>query len=73
MQDRAPPHFHHEVRQYLNDASPGRWIGRGEQHDLVHFKWPPNSPDLTSCDFYLWGYIKDCRCISPMPATFQNL
>uniref|UniRef100_A0A914C8R5 Transposase n=1 Tax=Acrobeloides nanus TaxID=290746 RepID=A0A914C8R5_9BILA len=20
--------------------------------------WPPYSPDLTSCDFFLWGYIK---------------
>jgi hypothetical protein len=21
--------------------------------------WPPRSPDLTSCDFFLWGYIKN--------------
>lgn len=20
--------------------------------------WPPRSPDLTPCDFYLWGYLK---------------
>jgi predicted transcriptional regulator len=20
--------------------------------------WPPRSPDLVSCDFYLWGYLK---------------
>lgn len=22
-------------------------------------KWPARSPDLTPCDFFLWGYIKD--------------
>ena len=21
--------------------------------------WPPRSPDLTPCDFFLWEYIKD--------------
>ena len=20
--------------------------------------WPPRSPDLNPCDFYLWGYLK---------------
>ncbi|GBO12867.1 hypothetical protein AVEN_108150-1 [Araneus ventricosus] len=40
IQDGAPPHFHHEVRQYLDDTSPGRWMGRSGQRDLVHLKWP---------------------------------
>ncbi len=22
--------------------------------------WPPRSPDLTPCDFSLWGIVKDC-------------
>ena len=21
--------------------------------------WPPRSPDLNPCDFFLWGYLKD--------------
>ena len=21
-------------------------------------EWPPRSPDLTPCDFFLWGYLK---------------
>ncbi|GBM90703.1 hypothetical protein AVEN_154643-1 [Araneus ventricosus] len=21
--------------------------------------WPPRSPDLTPCDFWLWGFIRD--------------
>jgi len=31
-----------------------RWIGRGGP-----VNWPPNSPDITSPDFYLWGYLKN--------------
>jgi hypothetical protein len=26
------------------------------EHLLV---WLPSSPDLTLCDFFLWGYVKD--------------
>jgi hypothetical protein len=22
-------------------------------------RWPPRSPDLTPCDFFLWGYVKE--------------
>jgi len=21
--------------------------------------WPPYSPDLSACDYFLWGYLKD--------------
>jgi len=24
-----------------------------------YIRWPPRSPDLTSCDFFLWNYIKN--------------
>ena len=27
--DRAPPHFHRHVREFLNQHLPQRWIGRG--------------------------------------------
>lgn len=29
-------------------------MGRGSEN----LPWPPNSPDLTPCDFFLWGYVK---------------
>ena len=57
MQDRAPPHWSTIVRDWLNEKLPNRWIGRGADTDL-NTKWPPRSPDLTPCDFFLWGYIK---------------
>lgn len=31
-----------------------RWIGRQGA-----IEWPPRSPDLTSLDYLLWGYIKE--------------
>ncbi|GBN23572.1 hypothetical protein AVEN_144157-1 [Araneus ventricosus] len=27
--------------------------------DVPLLPWPPRSPDLTPCDFFLWGYVKD--------------
>jgi len=24
----------------------------------THVPWPPRSPDLSACDFFLWGYLK---------------
>ena len=37
-----------------------RVIGLG--HDM---EWPPRSPDLTPCDFFLWGYLKGKVFSSP--------
>ena len=55
MQDGAPPHFYRPVIEYLNNQLPGRWMGR-----RVNFlEWPARSPDLTPCDFFLWGYVKE--------------
>lgn len=51
--DGAPAHFSRQARQYLNEAYPNRWIGRGGPHS-----WPPRSPDLTPLDYYLWGHSK---------------
>ncbi|GFX18749.1 uncharacterized protein TNCV_3019071 [Trichonephila clavipes] len=31
------------------------------------------SPDLTPCDFYLWGFIKDCVYVPRLPADLSDL
>ena len=31
-------------------------------------EWPPRSPDLTPCDFFLWGYLKSKVYTSPLSA-----
>lgn len=54
QQDGAPPHYANSVRNFLNGSFRNRWIGR-----TGPVEWPPRSPDLTSPDFFLWGYIKN--------------
>jgi hypothetical protein len=54
MQDGAPPHWARVVRDWLTATFPNRWMGRGSPN----MPWPPRSPDLSMCDFFLWGYIK---------------
>ena len=68
----APPHFHHDVRGYLNDTLPHRQIGRASQDDSPLLPRPPRSADLTLCDFFLWGYVKDHVFVPPMPSIQQN-
>ncbi|PSN45669.1 hypothetical protein C0J52_22361 [Blattella germanica] len=63
QQDGAPPHCSRHVRQYLNETLPNRWIGR----------WPPRSPDLTPCDFFLWGFVKDKVYVPPLPQNIEEL
>ena len=47
--------------------------GRAGQNDQVFYIWPPRSPDLTICDFFLWGYVKDRVYVPPLPATVDEL
>ena len=35
-------------------------------------EWPPRSPDLTPCDFFLWGYLKAKVYTSP-PIDLNDL
>ena len=54
VQDGAPPHFTNTVKNYLNAVFGPNWIGRGTTQ-VGSFAWPPRSPDLTPCDFWLWA------------------
>ena len=67
MQDGAPPHFALTVRAWLDQHFSGRWLGRRGPHE-----WPPRSPDLTPCDFYLWGYTKE-EVYKTKPRTLEDL
>ena len=50
----APPYWGLEVRQFLNETFPDRWIERDGP-----IPWPTRSLDITPLDFFLWGYVKD--------------
>ena len=36
-------------------------------------RWPPRLPDLKSCDFFLWGYVKDSAFLPPLPQDLSEL
>ncbi|XP_076305614.1 uncharacterized protein LOC143222676 [Tachypleus tridentatus] len=66
--DGAPPHYHRNVRAYLDENLPNRWIGRRGSTEF-----PSRSPDLTPLDFFfLWGYVKD-NVYSTKPAAINEL
>ena len=38
----------------MDDNLQNRWVGRSGP-----IEWPARSPDLTACDYWLWGYLKE--------------
>lgn len=68
QQDGAPAHYALIVRNWLNTNLPNRWIGRRGPYE-----WPARSPDLTTCDFFLWGYLKEQVYSAGPPATLDEL
>ncbi len=43
-------------------------MGRGSPN----MPWPPRSPDLTPCDFFLWGFIKS-KVYATKPTDITDL
>lgn len=68
QQDGHPAHRTDAVIAALNRKFPNRWIGlRGP------WEWPPRSPDLTLCDCFLWGYVKEKVYAEPRPQNAEQL
>ncbi|CAG4953734.1 unnamed protein product [Colias eurytheme] len=59
--DGCPAHYFRGVRQCLDEKYPHRWIGRGGP-----IPWPARCPDLTPCDFYIWGHMKQLVYNTPV-------
>ena len=68
QQGGALPHFHFDVCAHLNAKLPGHRIQRASHNDSPLFTWPPQSPDLTPCDFFLWG-LHQGSCVHAPYAT----
>ena len=51
----------------MNEIFDEKWIGRGGPG-----VWPPRSPDPTSPDYFLWGFIKE-RVIVVAPTTLDDM
>lgn len=53
QQDGATCHTARVSIELLKNVFPGKLISkRGD------IEWPPRSPDLSPCDYFLWGYLK---------------
>ena len=58
QQDGARPHTTSMVLDLLNNTFPNRLISKGTFEFPATIAWPPRSPDLTPCDYFLWGWMK---------------
>ena len=70
QQEGSPAHYK-DVRGYLNRKLSQRWIERTGKEDDALMRWPSRSPDLTPCDFFFWGFVKDTDFVPPLPANLQ--
>ena len=53
QQDGATPHTANVSMNAVRQLFPEKNISRNGT-----IPWPPRSPDLSRCDFFLWGYLK---------------
>ncbi|CAK9799157.1 hypothetical protein ANTPLA_LOCUS1913 [Anthophora plagiata] len=67
QQDGATSHTARDTIEILKEIFPGRIVSRNGDID-----WPPRSPDLTSPDFFLWGYLKG-QVYANKPTTIEEL
>jgi hypothetical protein len=69
-QDGAPPNYHLDVKQFLDEQLPRSWIGHRR---LI--AWPPRSPDLSPLDFFsfFWGLVNDYIYTPPEPQSLAEL
>jgi hypothetical protein len=71
MQGGMTPHTAKETIRALPSE-----FGKTNGEDRIISKglWPPRSPDLNPCDFYLWGKLKSVVCASnDLEALKQNI
>ena len=60
MQNGAPPQIGKSAHQLMRHHFT-------EERVIIlcfHVAWPPHSPDLTPCDFFLWGYRRFILVVS---------
>jgi len=68
-----PPNFHRNVQVFLNCVLQKHWIQHAAKGDKHLLPWPPHSPDLTTCDFFLWGFVKDSVYVPPLPMSLKEI
>lgn len=66
--DGAPAHNKGTVIQYLNSIFGSKWMGTHSPEICS----PPRGPDLTSPDYFLWGYLQSV-VYKEMPYNVEDL
>ena len=64
QQDGATPHTADKVQNWLTRKFSDKFLNKK--------MWPPRSPDLNPCDYYLWGHLKSV-VYNPLPKTLDDL
>jgi len=67
QQDGATSHTAKQSMAAVQELFGNRVISR-----FGDIPWPPRSPDLSVCDFFLWGYLKN-RVYTTRPRTMDEL
>ena len=67
QQDGSTAHTANESMTIVRNMIPGHLISR-----FGDVPWPPRCPDLSTCDFFLWGYLKS-RVYTHKPRTLNCL
>jgi len=67
QQDGATAHTTRASMTFVRPMFPQHVVSRFD-----HVPWPPRSPDLCACDFFLWGYLKSKVCVRK-PRTVDEL
>ena len=65
--------FHISGKVNVHNVLQQRWIGRAAKGDNHLLLWPPRSPDLTLCDFFLWEFVKDSVYVPPLSMSLKEL
>lgn len=73
QQNGATAHRTRDVKNTVRGYFQDRIIGLGfETEDGREITWPPYSPDLNPCDFFLWGAMKD-HIFRQAPKTLNQI
>ena len=67
LQKEAAAHTARVSMDVIFEIFAGRVISRNSD-----IRWPPRSPDLSLCDFFLWGYLK-YKVYQSKPRTIPQL
>jgi hypothetical protein len=67
QQDGATAHCSNQNLELLESKFGERIISRRTRRP-----WPPRSPDLSACDYFLWGYLKS-KVYANRPNSLQDL